>query len=277
MRALRFVLVSLGIFFGIVYVLFLAYAYFNQESMIFFPSKLNKDYPFHFEQPFEEMTIVAPDNTKLNGLLFTTPHSKGLVFYLHGNAGALDTWGDIAPIYTGLGYDIFILDYRGFGKSDGTIESEKQFFADVSAAYRQLTRRYPENQTIVIGYSIGSGLAAYLASQNHPATLILQAPYYSLTELADTRIPFIPDFLKKYHFETHEFIQKAKCPIYIFHGDADQVIAYDNSVRLRKLLKPGDRFLTLKGQPHQSVNDNPEFQSELKIILDTLALQKTTP
>jgi pimeloyl-ACP methyl ester carboxylesterase len=266
MRAIRFVFISLFCFFGILYLIFLTYLYFNQESMIFFPSRLAPDYQYGFEH-CEEMSISCADGKKLNGLLFTTDTPKGLVFYLHGNAGALDRWGDIAPHYTDLGYDIFILDYRGFGKSEGTIENEGQFYSDISAAYKKLSARYLKN-TVIIGYSIGTGPAAYLASKNHPSVLILQAPYYNLTELADARAPLVPDFLKKYHFETNVFLPKVQCPVYLFHGNADHVISYDNSVRLNELMKGKAQFFTLEGADHSGMNDDERYLSELKIILD---------
>lgn len=77
----------------------------------------------------------------------------------------------------------------------------------------------------------------------------------------------MPDFIRKYKFETNTFIAKVKCPIYIFHGDHDQVIPYDNSVRLGKLLKKQDKFFILKGQDHLQMNSNRYYLSELKNIL----------
>src|SRR5690606_3381365 len=127
MKSLKMILLSLGGFFLVVYMLLVAFLYFEQDSMIFHPSKLKADYEFNYTGAVEEITITASDGIKLNGLLFKSEESKGLVFYLHGNGGCLDSWGDIAPTYTDLGYDIFILDYRGYGKSGGTIETEEQF------------------------------------------------------------------------------------------------------------------------------------------------------
>lgn len=200
-------------------------------------------------------------------MLFKAENSKGLVFYLHGNAGTLETWGRIAKIYTNLGYDIFILDYRSFGKSEGEIENEEQLNQDISVAYKTLCARYPENEIIIAGYSIGSGLAAILASENKPKALILQSPYFSFTELSSKRVPFFPDFMKKFHLETFEYLPKIKIPIYIFHGMDDQLIPYENSVRLNKLLKSDEHFYSLKNQGHIGMNENEDFQSQLKIIL----------
>ena len=268
MRTLKFLFVTLFSLFAVIYLVVVSYIYFNQEEMIFLPTKLSKDYQFEFKQNFEELNIPSFDNKKLNGLLFKAENSKGLIFYLHGNAGALDTWGNIAENYTSLGYDIFILDYRGFGKSEGTIDSEEQFYNDVSFAYKKLLSRYPENKVVIIGYSIGTGPATYLASKNNPKSLILQAPYYSLIELSDSRVPFVPDFLKKYKFETNVFISKIKAPVFIFHGNKDQLIPSSNSEKLSELLKTKDHFYTLQNEDHIGINENQEYLEELKIILD---------
>lgn len=267
MKNIRVVLKSLALFFGIIYLLYASYVYCNQEAMIFPATKLAKGYKFQFEQDFEELNIPSFDHKKLNGLLFKTPHSKGLVFYLHGNGSALDSWGRIADVYTKRGYDAFILDYRGYGKSEGTIDTQEQFLKDAEAAYNYMAARYDQDKIVVIGYSIGTGAATYLASIKKPKLLILQAPYYNFLEFSSTRAPLLPDFLKKFTFETNEFIPKVKAPIYIFHGDSDKLIPYENSLRLQKLLKPSDSLFILKQQGHAELNDNPVFQQKMNEIL----------
>ncbi|WP_227873975.1 alpha/beta hydrolase [Flavobacterium nackdongense] len=231
-------------------------------------NKLPKNYKFEFKQDFEEVNIPSFDAKILNGLLFKTPNTKGLVFYLHGNAGSLDSWGSIAKNYTDLGYDIFILDYRGFGKSEGEIENQDQVYQDLTFAYNKLITKYDRNKVVIIGYSIGTGLATHLASLENPKKLILQAPYYNFIEFSSGRAPFVPDFLKKFKFETNKYIVKVKSPIYIFHGNKDQVISFDNSIRLKKLLKPNDKVYILDGEDHLGINENSDFQRKLKVILE---------
>ena len=142
------------------YLLICALLYVFQENLIFYPQKLAKDYRFNFDQPFEELNIPVKDNSLLHGLLFKADSSKGLIFYLHGNGGALDTWGEVARTYTGLNYDVFLLDYRGYGKSEGVISGQEQLFEDIQTAYDSLKNRNPENKIIVLGYSIGTGPAS---------------------------------------------------------------------------------------------------------------------
>src|SRR4051812_47900948 len=149
---------------AILYLCICGLMYFFQEKLIFIPEKLAKDYHFRFNQKFEELNIKTDDHTSLNGLLFKADSSKGLIFYLHGNAGSLATWGNVAKTYTDLNYDVFILDYRGYGKSEGTITSQAQIYSDVQAVYDTLKSTYDEHKIIVLGYSIGTGPAAELAS-----------------------------------------------------------------------------------------------------------------
>ena len=266
-KTLKFLIIILLVFFAVIYVLIVSYVYCNQVEMVFQSSKLSKDYKFDYVQHFEELNIKSFDGVVLNGLLFKSEHSKGLVFYLHGNAGTLETWGKIAKIYTDLGYDIFILDYRSFGKSEGEIENEEQLNKDISIVYKALISKYSENKIIIAGYSIGSGPATILASQNKPKALILQSPYYSFTELSSSRVPFFPDFMKKFSFETHDYLPKIKVPIYIFHGMEDKLIPFENSIRLKKILKFNGHFYLLPNQEHIGMNENDDFQKQLKIIL----------
>ncbi len=240
---------------------------FQQENLIFFPDKLPQEHVFRFGQPFEEVYIPTQDGMKLHGLLFTVPQPKGLVFYLHGNAGSVDSWGNAAPAYTDLGYDTFVLDYRGYGKSEGSINSEKQFYEDAQTAYDHLKNRYSEERIVVAGYSIGTGAAAMLAATNMPMLLLLQAPYYSLGDLAQRLYPIIPGFLLKYKFDTFRFLEQTQAPIALFHGEQDEIIYPGSSEKLRAHLKPTDQVILLKGQGHNGMNENPDYQKALAQVL----------
>ncbi len=268
MKTLKFFLETIVSIFGILYLIFVSYVYFNQAEMVFNATKLDPIYKFEFNGNFDELNIVSFDSKKINGLLFKTPNPKGLVFYLHGNAGMLDTWGNNAKIYTDLGYDFFILDYRGFGKSEGEIESETQVNKDVQIVYNELSKIYNSSKIIIIGYSIGTGPATFLASNVKSKALILQAPFYNFEEFSKSRVPYFPDFLKKFQFKTNENILKVKSPIYIFHGKSDQLIPFENSLKLKKLLKLNDQLFELKNQNHIGINENFEFREKLKLILD---------
>lgn len=84
---------------------------------------------------------------------------------------------------------------------------------------------------------MGTGIAAKTAGENNPKMLILQAPYYSMSDMMRQSYPFVPNFLLKYKLQTYLFIQKITAPIVIFHGEQDEIIHYDSSLKLKNLLK----------------------------------------
>lgn len=249
------------------YVVICALLYVFQENIIFFPQKLSMNYPFDPEWNAEEVAIPTTDGNALHGLLFRSDSAKGLVFYLHGNAGSLATWGTVAPTYLQHGYDVFILDYRGYGKSSGCIESEQQLFTDVQLAYDRMKEEYSEMYIIVLGYSIGTGPAVHVASENNPRMLILQAPYYSLVDMMAHTYPFVPTFLLKYRLESNRYLPHVQSPIVLFHGTDDEVIYYGSSLKLQELAKPMDRLITLDGQGHNGITGNPVYLMELQRLL----------
>ncbi|MET4105820.1 alpha/beta fold hydrolase [Hymenobacter sp. UYP22] len=242
--------------------------YFQQERLLFFPTKLPANHRFNFNGQFEERWIPTADGTRLHGLLFPADSAaKGLIFYLHGNGGALDSWGEVAATYTRLGYSVFLLDYRGYGKSEGCISSQTQLLADVDTAYQQLTREFAENRTVLLGYSLGTGPAAWLAARHRPQLLVLQAPYASMRAMARQHYPWVPAFVVRYPLATDEVLPQVQAPIVIFHGDRDEVISPQSTQRLKTALKPQDQFITLPGAGHNGMTDNPAYQQAMRRIL----------
>lgn len=266
---MKTLLIIFGVLIGF-YLLFLVLVYFFQEKMIFLPQPLEKNYTFQFDVPFEERYIAMGDGKNLHALLFKSENSIGVVFFLHGNAGSLTGWGSVAETFTNLNYDVFMPDYRGYGKSEGTISSESQIHRDMQKLYEHLSKEYPENRIIVLGHSIGSGMAANLAVNNNPQLLILQAPYYSLPDLAENTPPLniFPNFFFKYKFETGKKLQKIDVPVVVIHGDQDEVIYYGSSLKLQEKFKPGDTLITLQGYGHNDFLTSQNYRNKIQEILN---------
>lgn len=251
------------------YILLCGFFYFYQDRIIIFrPQKLDKNFVFRFKEDFEEINIKMADGNLLNGLLFKSDSTKGLIFYLHGNAGTLESWGNLAGYYTAMYYDVFMLDYRGFGKSEGSIESQNQLFDDVRIVYDEMKKRYDETSIVIMGYSVGTGIAAKLASENNPKMLILHAPYYNMASVVQYFCPVIPDFLIRYKLETNRYIKDCTMPIVIYHGDSDKTINYQNSIRLKELLKPTDSLILLQGQGHNAITQNSDYLKSIVGVLN---------
>ena len=237
-----------------------AYMFFFQEDFIFHPKKLASTSKLSFTIPFEEVKLPV-NGAILNGALFKSDKSKGLVFFLHGNSGNLLDQDQAANFYTKLGYDFFTFDYRGFGKSTGEISSEEQFFSDIQAAYNYIKKSYKESMINVVGYSVGTASAAMITSRNNPSKLVLIAPYYSLVDMTVRNYKIVPTFLLEYKFETYKYLEQIKKPVLLVHGDQDEVLPFECSLELSKLLDEDDRFVPIKGQDHNYFEENEIFAS----------------
>lgn len=254
------VILRLCIALCVLYVAVLALLYFFQERLIFFPSKLEPNHEFSFDQPFEEIRLDA-NGTWISGLKFLAQSrdggqiysdangkrkaKNGAVIFFHGNAGNLQGWGKYAQHFTDLGYDFYLFDYRGYGKSGGEISSQEQLYADTDTMMQLVLREYDAGEVTALGYSVGSGLAARTAQKYGAKRLVLIAPYFSLEDLAREKMPFVPKFLIKYKIPTFEFVGDFGGPVTIFHGEHDELIGVDNSRRLLKFLKSGDKIYEL--------------------------------
>ncbi|RSK41927.1 alpha/beta hydrolase [Mangrovimonas spongiae] len=254
---------------AILHVLVLVFLYFKQERFFFNPKTLDKTYVFDFKEPFEELNIEVDDNVFLNALLFKAEASKGVIVYYHGNAGAIHDWGKRAPLYLENNYDILFVDYRGYGKSDGKYSNSKQLLNDAQKVYDFAKTRYSEQNIITLGFSLGSGLATYVASKNNPKMLIINAPYYSWKTLISEQIaPPIPEFIVKYDIPTYKFIKEVKCPIKIFHGSRDFLVHIDENSKKLQAIAPENIDLTIiTDAGHNGIHITKQYYDALKALL----------
>jgi pimeloyl-ACP methyl ester carboxylesterase len=245
--------------------------YFIQERFIFHPKSLSANHVFNCDKDFEELTISTSDGFDLHGVLVKPDSSKGLILFLHGSGSNIDKYiskRKIASTYADLGYDTFLLDYRGYGKSEGKIKNEEQFTDDLDRVYSYLTKIYDESEIVIIGFSLGTFAGAYLASKNNPKLLVLESAGYSGKERLRKRFFFLPlSILSKYELEAHEYLRKAKVPTAIFMGSEDPLTSEN---RWHQVLKPEDTYTILQGELHTDFSHNEQYIDELKTLLGTL-------
>lgn len=242
--------------------------YFVQDYLLFRPEKLPEDFQFYYEhQEFEEYNIPTRDGANINGLRFKTSQPKGVVFYLKGNSRSIKGWGKFAVDFTRHGYDVIMVDYRGFGKSTGR-RSQKAIKRDMQVIYNKIREKVDEKYIILYGRSLGSGFAAKLASMNNPRMLILDAPYYSLSRVAKKFIPFMPlSLLIKFPMPTYKWLKYVECPIHIIHGTDDALIPYKTSVKLSKIKPELTTLHTVIGGGHKDLNTFPAYHQMLSQIV----------
>lgn len=224
-----------------------------QDYFIFRPRKLKRSYSFSFSAQPEEIFINTLHGGKINALWFRVPQPKGLVLYFHGNAGNLARWGHLHHRFTRFGYDFFVYDYRGFGKSTGS-RNEHILYEDATAIFKHVLQYFPPEQIVVFGRSMGSAFACKVAAEAPVNKLILETPFSSMKELFYYYYPFLPKiFAFKYHFPNRKYLQNVQCPVYVFQGTEDWVVPYTCAARLKSHLKPEDEFITIPGGGHNDL------------------------
>lgn len=246
-----------------------------QEKVVFLPVKLAESYPYDFPVAFEEYFFDTPFEGRINALHFKVENPKGVILYFHGNTGNLVRWGNITSGFTEYGYDVFVMDYRSYGKSSGP-KNEEFLFSDARFCYDFLKEKYGEENIVVYGRSLGGAFAVKMAADNEPAKLILEATFFNLQDMANRWLPNVAtDKISEkmtYHFHSNKNILKVNCPIWHFHGDKDYVVPIKSGKKLFDTLnteKPElkKKFITIKGGSHDDLERFDLFNDEMKKIL----------
>jgi pimeloyl-ACP methyl ester carboxylesterase len=254
---------------GIVSLFLLASAiisYVFQDKLIFQADTLQPDYRFSFNQPYEEYFITTPDSQVINALWFKPAQpAKGLVIYFHGNADNLQRWGNYAVDMTQLGYEVLMIDYRGYGKSSGK-PNEKDFYDAARLVWNWAKGKTEHQRIILYGRSLGSAIATHLATEVQPDLLILETPFDELKEASALRLLFsvVPLHAK---FPTREYLGKVKGKVVIFHGTNDWVVNLTSAERLRPLLKDNDEFIVIPDGGHNNLRDFVLYHTKLAVVL----------
>ena len=257
---------------AIIYVAICVSFYLFQHFAFFRPERLAPSFTFKYRFPFEELNFDMEDGGRINAIYFKVPNTRGIVFYLKGNSKSIKGWGKFSKDFLSNGYDFIMIDYRGFGKSRGK-RSQKKVFNDANYIYKWLTQSYSEDKIVIYGRSLGSGIAARVASWNNPRMLILDSPYYSFYYNVNRYLFFTPlKWLLKYDMRTDLYLKTGTFPIHIIHGTNDKLITFKQSEKLKALYPEKITLHPIQDGKHNDLPDFPEF---FEILYDILYLKPT--
>jgi pimeloyl-ACP methyl ester carboxylesterase len=253
---------------AIVYVLSGVVLYFLQDYVLFHPVSLKKDHNYDFPEKHKDINIPITENSNLNIVQFfsTDTITRGVVLYFHGNKKNISWYAKYPPYFTKHGYEVWLIDYPGFGKSTGKL-TEQTLYNWANYMYNFARTRFSADSIIIYGKSMGTGIAAHLASIQPCKNLILETPYYDYPSVIKHYLPIYPiEWILHYKIPTHDYIEKVLAPITIFQGTDDWLVTYNNAERLKPFLKVGDEFVTIEGGSH---NDLYKFKETI-VKLDSL-------
>lgn len=243
--------------------------YFFQHKFFFQPEKLPADFRFAYEHLKADEKYVEPEEgAKISYLHFHVDQPKGVVIYLKGNTKSIKGWGKFAIDFTRLGYEVIMMDYRGFGKSTGkrTVEAMKR---DSQFIYNLVKKEYNEDKITVYGRSLGSGFAARLASKNNPRLLILTSPLYSILRTIHRYLPFMPakPFLR-YNIPTFQYLKNVRCPIKIIHGSDDRLVPINTAIDLSEINPDLTRLYVILRAGHINIHQFEEYHRVMEEIFE---------
>jgi len=243
--------------------------YYLQEKILFHPKKLDSNYSFSFDQRFEEIKIPFNATDTVSMIKFFPKDSvrKGVVLYFHGNMKNVEHYARFVPAFTGKGYEVWMPDYPGYGKSTGE-RTEQKLYSIAYEIQKMAEVKYAADSIIIYGKSLGTAIASYIASVKPCKCLILETPYYSIPSLFGSYAFMYPaSVMSNYKLPTYEFLADVKAPVAIFHGTGDWVVPFRSGVRLKKMLKPSDVFIKISEGSHNNLSESLIYRKSLDSLL----------
>ena len=245
--------------------------FYTQEKFLLHPLKLSENHVFKFQQSFKEYNIPLNKEDNINLIRFLPVDdsvSKGAVIYFHGNTNNVESYASAINIFIDNGYEVWMPDYPSFGKSIGVI-NERSLYEMAFQIKRFANRFYNDSDIIIYGRSLGTGIAANLASSSAVKAVVLEAPYFSIPDLFSSYLPVYPmSAMSKYKLPTGEFLKDVSSPVIVFHGTNDDVIPLSCSEKLKPCLKPKDKFLVIKDAGHNDLNKSKIYESTILSLLN---------
>lgn len=218
-----------------------------EARILFYPLKEIASFPDPADLKFREVYFETADKIKLNGWLVFSKDAGYTVLFCHGNAGNISHRIEKIKFFNELGCDVFIFDYRGYGKSEGR-PSEKGFYKDVEAAYGYLmSQGVSWDRIIGYGESIGGAVIVDLASREKMRGLILDSTLTSIKDMIKGVYPFVPHGVFSSRFDSEAKIKTIKTPKLIIHSVQDEIVPFRLGRRLYEVSSKPKDFLQIQG------------------------------
>ena len=249
------------------YGLLVAVVYFMQGRMLYLPDIAGRSLtvtPANIGMDYEDVYLETDDGVRLHGW-FITGRSPRVLLFFHGNAGNISHRLDSIRYFHDLGLSVFIVDYRGYGQSEGRA-SENGIYRDADAAWRYLIESDIDASDIVIfGRSLGASVAAHLAAQKEPWALIVESSFTSVPDIAQELYPWLPArWLSRLSHATRDYVRDVRCPVLVVHSRDDEIIPFHHGEEIFAAANEPRTLLVLRG------THNDAFLRDARTYVDGL-------
>jgi len=235
-----------------IYVVLAIYVYFRQSSLIYYPNIPGRNLvatPESIGLTYQDVELITEDNIKLHGWFIPSNPARRTVLFIHGNAGNISHRLESVNIFHRLELNVFIIDYRGYGQSEGRV-TERGTYRDAEAAWNYLcnTKGISTKQIIIFGRSLGASIASWLAGEHRPAALIIESGFTSVPSMAQRFYPFLPvRWLTYFEYDTKKYVKNISCPVLVVHSRNDDIIPFDEGREIFDAAPEAKQFLEIHG------------------------------
>jgi alpha-beta hydrolase superfamily lysophospholipase len=237
-------LVPIGLYVG-----FAALLFFSQSQLVYYPYPNLESTPDRVGLAYEEVYLTTSDGVELHAWFVPAKNSRGVALFCHGNAGNISHRLESILDFVHLELDVFIFDYRGYGRSAGR-PTEQGTYRDVTAAWDYLVQeRGADPQEIVLfGRSLGGAVASWLAQEQSAAALIVESSFTSVPDMGAHLYPYMPvRLLARFRYSTQKHLPEAQCPVLVIHSPDDELIPFEHGQTLYQVAKEPKEFLQISG------------------------------
>ena len=254
--------------------------YLQQSSMVFFPYTAIDQTPAEWGLAYEDVFLETKDGVRLHGWYIPHHGSQQTLLFFHGNAGNISHRGASVEIFHRLGLNIFIFDYRGYGKSQGKPD-EEGLYKDARAAWRYLTdqRGFEQEDIILFGRSLGGAVAAELAAEVQPGGLILESTFSSAKDVANALLPVLSRLIiLRYDFNTAAHVRRVASPLLVLHSPDDEIIPFHLGEKVFQAANEPKSFVRMRGDHNSGfLMSQPDYERALGAFISSLILRQRSP
>ena len=254
--------------------------YLQQSSMVFFPYTAIDQTPAEWGLAYEDVFLETKDGVRLHGWYIPHHGSQQTLLFFHGNAGNISHRGASVEIFHRLGLNLFIFDYRGYGKSQGKPD-EEGLYKDARAAWRYLTdqRGFEQEDIILFGRSLGGAVAAELAAEVQPGGLILESTFSSAKDVANALLPVLSRLIiLRYDFNTAAHVRRVASPLLVLHSPDDEIIPFHLGEKVFQAANEPKSFVRMRGDHNSGfLMSQPDYERALGAFISSLILRQRSP
>lgn len=241
-----------------------------QDRMVYIPFREWQDTPRAMGLEYEDVTLIADDGVKLSAWYVPARPAdendrQWTILFCHGNAGNISHRLDTLALFYKMGMHCLIVDYRGYGKSEGK-PSESGTLLDIKAGWDWLieAKSLEPHAIMIFGRSLGGPIAAITARNVKPGAVVVESTFTSAVDMGQHLYPWMPiKWFARYDYNTLEAIQEVKCPVLVIHSPEDEMIPYSFGKEIYAAAPEPKLFRDLKGTHNEGIYDNAELYEQI--------------